>query len=187
MLFIYEIWSSTNCVKRTLCLLPCTNVLLTFLILLNLLTLESDLLSPGKWFCFLSWLLLPSSLLLPRECLLLPSVTQHLREKNCSGKNVKTGCTAFYRRERDQVLSPRKAETPYLNIEWKKQQMMEILWEQDSGESNCRSSLRYEQVNLLVPEAGGLWASDTAVGKAELALLCSNFGLCLHFSEAESL
>lgn len=47
--FIYEIWSSTNCVKWTLSLLPCMNFSPTFLILLNLLTLESELLSPGKW------------------------------------------------------------------------------------------------------------------------------------------
>lgn len=80
----------------------------------NLLTLESTLLSPGKYFCFLSWLLLPT------ECLFLPSVTQHFREKNCSGENVKTGHTAVYRKERDQVLPPGEGETPYLKTEWKK-------------------------------------------------------------------
>lgn len=81
---------------------------------LNLLTLKSTLLSPGKRFCFLSWLLLPT------ECLFLPSVTQHFRGKNCSGENVKTGHTAVYGKERDQVLPPGEGETPYLKTEWKK-------------------------------------------------------------------
>lgn len=42
------------------------------------------------------------------ECVLLPSVTQHLGEKNCSGGSVKTGHTAVYRKERDQILTTGK-------------------------------------------------------------------------------
>ena len=41
-----------------------------------------------------------------------------------------------------------------------KQQMMEILRGHGNGASNCRSSLKYEQVHLLVPGARELCSSD---------------------------
>lgn len=50
---------------------------------------------------------------------LLPSVTQHLGEKNCSGRSVKTGHTAVYRKERDQILTTGEVETPNSYTEWK--------------------------------------------------------------------
>lgn len=67
--------------------------------------------------------------------------------------------------------------------------MVEVLQGQGGGESNCRSSVTCEQVNLLVPGARGLCSSDqtVVVGKAEPARLCSHLGLCVHFSEVESL
>lgn len=67
--------------------------------------------------------------------------------------------------------------------------MMEILRGQGNEESNCRSCFTCEQVNLLVPGARVLCSSDqtVVVGKAEPACLCSHMGLCVHFSEVESL
>lgn len=117
--FIYEIRSSTNCVKWTLSLLPCVNFSPTFLVLLNLLTLlESELLSPGKWLfsqltaaahrvsSALQWLST-----LERKIV----VEGMLRQAHCC-----------YRKEGNQMLPSEKVETPNLNIR-QKHQLMEIL------------------------------------------------------------